>query len=749
MATSFLKKHPHLFPVALLILAVLIPYWKLTSMQGVIITDDIFTSDIMNDSFPYRFYLGELLRNWQWPLWYPLIYGGFPMLARAEAGVAYPLNIILFWILPAYMALNAVILLTLITAAVGMYFYCREIETSETGALVAGISFAYSGFMVAHLKHLSTVNAASWFPIGLLLIERGFKQDPSASFMKRARPFILLALVMGIQNLSGHTQTAYYCGLGYAAYFLFKFFVSRRSKHAKHEKKEIAATATPFSRDWRLYGFAVAIVLAIGVSAVQLLPTYELVSLTQRSGGVTFEYASNYAYDPANITTFFYPYARGDIGNATYTGKSIFWEDYGYVGLLTILFALYAAVALWRNGPLVKFLVIGTILSYLLVLGPNTPLYEGVFHVVPGMKFFRFPTRFLLMVDAFVAVLAALGVTHLLNRAGGETKRRAFAFGLVAVVLLDLVYFQMRQNPVADATTWFSNPKTVETIKKDNSLFRIFSPASSESHKMAFSIAQGWEGTLEPYIYQREFIQPSLNVLYGLSSADGYAQLTPSYVVDLWGDQNRGGLIYDLVTVGQGEITPHAPFMKAISMFNVKYVLAPWPLKHPSLKALEAPREVFLYENALVMPRAFVVSGYRIAATPEDAKAVLLQDTFDPTREAIVPHAFDFQSVPTGLAGSATVRTYEPMKVEIEAAANVEGLLILSDTYYPGWRAFVNGEEKEIVKVNFCQRGVELAPGKSHVTFVFDSAPAKTGFGITVGALAVSMLWLFVSRRKK
>ena len=160
MLRTLLKKHPTAIPISFLVIIILVPYWKLTTMSGFLITDDIFASDIMNDAFPYRFYLSEVLKSGQLPLWYPPVYGGFPLLARAEAGIAYPLNLVLFGLLPPYTALNVTILLTLIVAAVGMYLFVRELEVDMVGGLIAAVSFAYSGFMVAHLKHLSTVNTA-------------------------------------------------------------------------------------------------------------------------------------------------------------------------------------------------------------------------------------------------------------------------------------------------------------------------------------------------------------------------------------------------------------------------------------------------------------------------------------------------------------------------------------------------------------------------------------------------------------
>jgi len=89
--------------------------------------------------------------------------------------------------------------------------------------------------------------------------------------------------------------------------------------------------------------------------AVQLIPTYEMVSLSERSGGVTFQYAANYAYAPKDFWTFLYPFANGDIGNLTYTGKFRLLEDYGYIGALPFLLALSAPCSGGRTGTCDSF----------------------------------------------------------------------------------------------------------------------------------------------------------------------------------------------------------------------------------------------------------------------------------------------------------------------------------------------------------------------------------------------------------
>ncbi|MBM2841906.1 MAG: hypothetical protein HW412_2434, partial [Bacteroidetes bacterium] len=84
----------------------------------------------------------------------------------------------------------------------------------------------------------------------------------------------------------------------------------------------------------------------------------------------------------------------------------------------------------------------------------------------------------------------------------------------------------------------------------------------------------------------------------------------------------------------------------------------------------------------------------------------------------------------------------------VRVRSNVDGLLVLSDTYYPGWKAFVDGAEREVLQANICQRAVEVPSGEHEVRFVFDSTPVKTGFGITIVSLLVAGGLLMASTRK-
>jgi hypothetical protein len=728
--------------VAFITALVLAAFWKLTLMKGLIITDDIFASDLMNENFPYRFSLGNALQSGHLPLWVREIYGGFPLLARAEAGVCYPFNIVLFGLFSPYFALNFTILFTIVTAGIGMYLYTREIGSSNLAGIVGGIAFCFSGYLLSHLKHLSIANGACWLPLGLTLLERAIRRNQS-------RFLLWFAVVFGLQHLAGNAQTAYYSGVFYLFYFAFRFLNQQREMRAASQTSRASRPVLDVLRSKLTWVFAGMLVLGSLLAAIQLIPTYEMVSLSQRSGGVTFQYASSYAYDPKDFLTFLYPYSNGDAGNLTYTGKGVFWEDYGYVGVLTLLLALSAPLSWWRNWH-VRFFSAAAVVSYLLVLGPATPVYEFVFNYIPGMNYFRFPTRLLLITDISLVALASLGLTKLaLNLtasrksagAGSTGSRRSFLIQvlLLLAVIGDLLYFQLRQNPVVDAVKWMEPPRTVEVLRQDSSLFRTFSLGAHHAHRRTFlEQARGWQGDLQPFVEQREFIQASSNVLYGISSPDGYANLTPNYIVDIWGDQNRAGIITQTASIRGDTFFPTPLFWKLLGMYNVKYLTSFWPFAPaPNLRALGLYGGAYLYRNDDFLPRAYLVGEIQPAADSNTALKMLTSDAFDPRRSVILDAVPPNYQQEAGAGGNVEVLHYTTNQAQMKVTTARDAILVFSDSYYPGWVADVDGTATMIYRANITQRAVVVPAGEHQVRFRFRPASVALGFWVSIASLII------------
>jgi hypothetical protein len=737
--------------VAFITAVVLAAFWQLTSMTGLFISDDIFASDLMNENFPYRFSLGAALQSGHLPLWAREIYGGFPLLARAESGICYPFNLVLFGLLPPYVALNLTILLILVTAGVGMYLYAREMGSRNLAAIVGGIAFCFSGYLLSHLKHLSMASAACWLPVGLALLERAVRRNNS-------RALLWFGIVFGLQQLSANTQTAYYSGFLYAFYFVFRFFNHQREVRAATKKPRSSILVLDLLKSRLTWSFAGMLILGSLLAAVQLIPTYEMVSLSARSGGVTFEYASSYAYDPKDFWTFLTPYINGDPGNLTYLGKSVFWEDYGYVGVVTFLLALAAPLSWWRSWH-VKFFSITAVVSYILVLGPGTPVYHWVFDYVPGMAYFRFPTRLLLITDVSLVALASLALTRIVQQfAGGRAdssrgSRRSLLIQAIvlAVTICDLLHFQLRQNPIVDSAKWIKPPVTVEILRRDSSIFRTYCLGGHHAHKRMVTQAGGWEGDLQPFVEQREFIQASTNVLYGLSSPDGYANLTPNYIVDIWGDQNRAGIITRTASLEGDLFQPTPVFWKLMRMYNVKYITSIWPFTQAAnLKALGLYGGAYLYQNDDFLPRAYLVGEVVPVSDGEPALRMLFSPSFDPRRsvmlETVPPSYLPGESTD----GNVEILRYTPNQAEMRVRTPRDAILVFSDSYYPGWTAEIDGRQATLYRANITQRAVVVPAGEHQVTFQFKAPTVVVGFWVSMGALLVFLAcFLFPVLRRR
>src|SRR5439155_6949065 len=131
-----------------------------------------------------------------------------------------------------------------------------------------------------------------------------------------------------------------------------------------------------------LGGLGVAAVLGAAAGAVVLLPLSLLGGVTDRAEPLGWAWSTRLAYWPPNVLNFLVPYFHGDISNNTYTGHSIFWEDYGYVGIATVLLAIYGGVR-ERRRPVVVFSILMTLVAYLLVLGAAAPVFQVAYLLVP------------------------------------------------------------------------------------------------------------------------------------------------------------------------------------------------------------------------------------------------------------------------------------------------------------------------------------------------------------------------------
>lgn len=745
MATALRARLVAAWPRLLVTLGVLLPYAHLLGMRALLVTDDRIFSDAWNGEFAVRVELARLLRAGEWPVWTPRLCAGTPL---GGAGLE-PLHLATFGWLPAVAALDVFLLAVLLIGAHSAYAFARALGASRLGAVVGGLAYAHSGYFVCQLRHLGIMATVAWIPLALLCLERAlaaraipsFEDDPEARpehdppTRTRLRYLVGFGAIFGAQALAGFPQSAYIAALAYGAWALVRGVGLLRRDGARRALLLLGASA-------------VAIVLGALVGAVQLLPMREIGDASLRVGGVSFEWASAIAYAPRNVLTFLIPYVNGDVADGTYRLPGVFWEDYGYVGLATLLLG-WLAVARGYRRPQILLLAGITFVAYLMVLGPATPLFQLAFRGLPGMRNFRFPTRFLVLVDLGLAMLGALGLSEverlLVKRGVSAARTRLMIAGLTAIAFLDVVVMNLRQNAWVDAESWLAPPATARFLRGQPGQFRIWTPYAREMHSGAWVAARGWADTT-PYYQLRDAIQPNSNVYWDLDAADCYVGLTPRWTFATWGDSNGRGILVARVIERQGQLLRTGPgLFRVLRMNNVRYVLSPWELEGAGTPLVDPSSPMRIYELRDALPRAFVVGSAYLA--PDDARASehILLERFDPTEEVVLTRAPAGLSTlapekpdaaPTASPGAATIRSYRATEVVIDTDTTRPGFLVTSDTYFPGWQATIDGEPTKIHRANVNGRAVSLPAGKHTVTFKYAPKSLRLGGFLSLGAAA-------------
>jgi membrane protein YfhO len=739
-----------------LTLGALLPYWRLLTFGVVFITDDYFASDIFNGELPGRVLIGRMIRHGQVPVWTSQLCSGLPLAGSA----ADPIGLAAFTLLPPAPALDLFVVALLLVAAHGAYGLARRFGADRTGAVLAGIAFAGSGYIACQLKHLAIVSTVVWLPVGLVLLDRALGGD-AISRPRRALLLAAFGLVFAEQVLSGFPQSAYICALVYGSFALFGAIVDRRRFGS------LAAWLPVLS------GVGVATALGAAAGAVVLLPLYELGKVSDRAEALGWVWSTRLAYWPRNVLTFLVPYIHGDISNNTYIGPPFFWEDYGYVGAATFLLAIYGAIR-ERRRPVVGFAILMTLVAYLFVLGQETPVFRVAYLLVPGMKMFRFPTRFLIVVELGLALLAAVGLTRLradlastqpLSSPAASAFRRKLP-ALVAVTIcagtaLDLFIHQPRQNPLVSGREWLTAPASVNTIRGDTPQPRTFTPRHRDLHRRSFQTAEGWTN-VKPYFELRDVLAPNTGgAFWDTPSADCYAGITASWYVNVWGDHNRESSLLGLLAYldfEAGKLRIHPAFPKVVRTFGVSHVLSPFPQLETALVPVSHAGHAYVY-RVDGAARVRFVHAARNVATDREAIARLVAPDFDPDREILLHEAPEsvHPNVSEGGASSnsgasRTVITREDERqLVIEAEAPQDGFLLLADTYYPGWTAQVDGNPTPIYRANISVRGIRLSKGRHEVCFRYDAPGFVRGVWITMLAISTLLVWagaaVYVDRR--
>ena len=788
---------PHVWAALFLLLVAAIPFWPFfLEAKAFLPTDILYTlppwdqeqlvtgvhnplpSDAIRVYYPWLTFAHDAVRDGVLPLWNPFIFSGAPHLANSLTATFYPLAALVY-VLPVWLAYTLQGFIHVFLAGLFMFLYLRKVRLGIGASLFGAVAFMFNGFFVGWLQFGNFLYSGAWLPLALLFTEIVVEKQ-------RLTAALLFAVILAIPLYGGHAQVAYYFLLGAGSYWLFRAGSS-------------VLSASPGARLSMAVRLAYLSFLVWGgaflLSTAQLLPSLELSDLTGRQRE-TLETYSAQAIPPVHLVTLLMPDFLGNPVSGLWWGKHNYSETSMYVGVWPLL--LVGVAVFFRRDQYVWFFLGAAVLALAVAMGFK-PLLWLLLEAVPLLDRFRAPGRFVYLADTALAVLGAFGFQalfewknrarvlerlgpYLLPAAAGTVviavltflvaylpfsayeelvksggfryfregmtygellqfewlqvlrfallllagtlllfalRRRLLSVTMVVALFLamtvtDLTFGATRYVTFTDPALLDRRPAAVVTLQRDPELYRI---ARFEGSFLAFT--------------------PNYPSVYGLYDTQG----SSSYVLKSY-LEFLGLTRPQSVTANEAENISGLPALKSklINLMNVKYVIASVPIVDPQFTAV--PTEgLLLYQNRDWLPRAFLVPRADVVP-PEAMLSRLAAPDFDPTKAVLLER----DSVPYGREGPASdseveILVYEPNKVLISVRSPSDGYLVLSDTYYPGWRVNVDGQRADVLKAFHTFRAVHLKSGAHLVEFAFEPASHRIGAWISGGtALAIVLI---------
>ncbi|HET8769482.1 MAG TPA: YfhO family protein [Gemmatimonadaceae bacterium] len=721
------------------------------------------------------------------PLWNPYLLGGMPYVAAMHGDIFYP-TFLLRMVLPTDIAMTWGMITHLILSGVATYAFLRTIGIGFFGAVVGGIAYMMGGQVssLASAGHDGKLFVSALFPVTLLVLTWGIRDG-------RRWAWGLLAVVIGLGVLSPHPQLLQYLLLASGAWALMLAFGGAGD------------TALTRREAFTRLGLALgAVVIGFAMGAIQYLPVSEYVEWSPRVGGRDYAYATSYSMPIEELFNTYLPQFTGTLTG--YWGRNGIHFHSEYIGAAVLFLAAgaFARGATPFARRMLWFWVGLGFVSLIWALGGNTPFYHLVYNIVPGSKFFRAPSTIFFVTTFAVAVLAALGTERALAGARATARAvaptnvrrwgitglavgggiallasvgalqqvalnialpgrlelvdanagaliagawRSFLF-LAAAVAVVYAVSERRITPVV-AGWALAAVVVVDLWSVERQYFGFMAPASElyasdpgiEHMKQE---TQPFRVIAEPLVYGSAFHDPMLSydglMLHGIRIPYGYHGNEIRYWRGLAERSNAYDSMSNPTFWGLANVKYFYTNVDSLPVPGARRVVGPF--------TNAAGSTISLFELAEPHPFAWVAPA--IAKYPDESVVQALRAPGFPYRSvalidtASTTPAVTLSALPSPLDLPVTATSYEPghFTLELAAPAPEGSALVVSENYYPGWTATVDGQPAKAERANLALMAVALPAGAQRVEFTFDSAPFHTGKMVTLIALALALLAL-------
>lgn len=734
--------------------------------------------DEVREFYPLLDFTYDSIKNKTMPLWNPYNFSGYPHLANWASAVFYPphLSMLFFSKIQTliFLKISAVILSGFFT-----YLYLRSLLLSKYSSFAGGLFFSLSStLLIWNAEIWQSVHSFLWLPLALFSIEK-FDRTSKLPFL------ILLSISIAMSIMAGYIQPTIYLLIFVFTYALYKTFLAKKRNVGNFIK------------------LGVAILLGFGISAIQLLPGIESYLLSPRSSVGLKELNISFLIPLNQLVTFIIPDFFGNITTQNWFLKrpGQYYENMIYVGLVPLILSFFAPFNKKAKSYFIFFLFSAFIsLSLALDLPTSRMLYD---FSVPFLSS-AIPIRIVFVLSFAVSILGALGLEWWIEN--GDKKKKLLAllppFLIFVTLGLFLIYAIRTNLQIKDfPNDWY-------IISARNSVIPIFVFVSCFSILLLgffkkrlrkilvfvlclIFIAQSFLFSQKYFAFSNaEFLYPRSPLLefikknqglyrywgYGSASlANNFATVYKIYSPEGYDPVNiraynellsssRKAKHDGIFSRSDAFLYPVTDFpfesarstkYRAMDLLGVKYIgfeksefekINKKRLDPERFKKVWEDKNFIVFENLKVYPRAYLASFYLNISDQKTAINKLYESSFDTRKTVILSEKVPLAGK-VGV-GSASIVSYSPNRVEVKVDSEKPQVLVLSDAFYPGWKAEVNNMPTKIFLANSALRAVVVPSGKSNVIFRYAPLSFYLGSFITLFSLVISGVVVFLSGKK-
>ncbi|RJP16098.1 MAG: hypothetical protein C4520_18965 [Candidatus Abyssobacteria bacterium SURF_5] len=722
----------------------------------------LYANDIYSLYLPCITFIRESMRVGIFPLWNPYLATGAPFLPEPYVNLFYPVNWLAIPLEPVR-ALLAIQVATVLIGFSGMILYARYLKLNWAVTVMAAGIFGYA--VAAETQALYAGSTYCWTPIIFLLAHRLFDRP-------RFTSSAALAASLAICFIAGFYQFFFYICLLLCIYLFAMTLYSWRSSGFR-----------PIAAQWSYAG--IAFLLLAGLAATQLFPTIELSSQSVRT--ISAVSKTNAETDFLEIGVLgIEGHMFGILLRAYYFGSALFFFPFALASrnhrkTVVALSAALVFLALFLLGHYFQFLSIFTRIPLADVFERPSRMVSFSFFPLAALsgiglsELSQMPfrmrdpdsrklSRTWLFALLFIAVICALAVVPWIGSPHSKWRLVFYcAFGLSILFALPLAH----KLPLSkrNLTHWvMALVVLLDVFSVSHGSSQISTPQPDAFHDQRVEWAKENAGQSRVLVTFPESIIKSYNTgtMFRFNNLTSYSGFTlkrwSNYILHAVGPNNfekflTFGFFYGVFDYTEQLLLAHPDLL---GLTSLQYALTRDPIgaagtadQHMAWHTVQE-NPFFIYENRHALPRAYLVDRYVLTRNEQESLEAI-EDNMARLRTSVVLE----NAAPSFLSaeqpenpGAGQIDDYGLNQVRLQVETERPALLVLTDSYYPGWQALVDGVRRPIWRANSLFRAVEVPPGNHEVIFKYRPLSLFAGIAATLTTVLLATPLLLRERRE-